>query len=324
MPGPAKNWSCRSPALRAPAKCVGTASRSCRRPPRRGSNCRCSVTECRGRATSREANSTTQPTDKGWKIAGNCVAVVPEGTRATMHLMWAHPEAIHPPAPKLADTSAGFQLTDDAGEKAALQQQAEKLRAVKPKCTATVNGKPVNVAMNDSKLYRPENVGDHRVYAEYPPAAWVWFQFDLPAGRSEVAVAIECPKGERPGPARGGRVVAVGGKSSPEGDAHADLQWPAAGHVAGTITPGGAARTAKADYSPSTRDRSLTAGAGHARLGPTLEGPNLEPSAPTRRFSDPKAPRGATITFPMLQIALRARDRGRPGNGIPIPPSRRA
>jgi hypothetical protein len=137
-----------------------------------------------------------QTTDKGWKIAGNCVATVPEGTRATLHLMWAHPEALHPPAPKLSDTSPGFQLTDDAGEKAALRQQAERLRAVKPRCSATVNGKPVKVAAYDSKLYRPENVGDHRLYAEYPPGPWVWFSFDLPPGRSEVAVALECPKGD--------------------------------------------------------------------------------------------------------------------------------
>jgi hypothetical protein len=144
------------------------------------------------------AGLVSRATDKGWRIAGNCVASVPEGTRATMHLLWAHPEALHPPAAKFSDTSAGFQLTDDAGEKAALQQQAEKLRAVKPQCMATVNGKPVNVAVNDSKLYRPTNVGDHRMYAEYPPAPWVWFQFDLPPGRSEVAVAIECPKGGLP------------------------------------------------------------------------------------------------------------------------------
>jgi len=139
---------------------------------------------------------TTQETDKKWTISGNCITVVPDGTRATMHLMWAHPDALRPPAPKLSDTSSGFQLTDDAGEKAALRRQAEKLCAVKPRCSATVNGTPVNVAVYDSKLYRPENVGDHRMYAEYPPAPWVWFKFDVPAGQSEIAVAIEYAKGD--------------------------------------------------------------------------------------------------------------------------------
>lgn len=138
----------------------------------------------------------TRTTERGWTIAGNCVATVPEGTRATLHLMWAHPEALRPPAARLSDASAGFQLTDDAGEKAALRQQAERLRAVKPQCSATVNGKSVTVAILNSKLHRPENVGDHRMYAEYPPGPWVWFSFDLPPGRNEVAVALDCPKGD--------------------------------------------------------------------------------------------------------------------------------
>ncbi len=138
----------------------------------------------------------TRTTDEGLRIAGNCVARVPEGTRATVHMMWAHPEALHPPAPKLSDRSTGFQLTDDAGEKASLRDQAERLGAVRPRCSATVNGKPAPVAILDSKLYRPENVGDHRMYAEYPPGPWVWFRFDLLPGRNEVAVVLECPKGD--------------------------------------------------------------------------------------------------------------------------------
>ena len=135
-------------------------------------------------------------TTNGWEITGHCVATVPAGTRATMHLMWAFPQALHPPAATLSD--APFHLIDDAAEKAVLRQQAAKLCAVKPGCSATVNGAPVQVTMNDAKLYRPENVGDHRAYAEYPPAPWVWFKFDLPAGRSEVAVTIECPRGDAP------------------------------------------------------------------------------------------------------------------------------
>jgi hypothetical protein len=56
----------------------------------------------------------------------------------------------------------------------------------------------VKAVVYDSKLYRPENVGDHRMYAEYPPAPWVWFKFNVPAGQSEVAVVIEYPKGDAP------------------------------------------------------------------------------------------------------------------------------
>ena len=54
------------------------------------------------------------------------------------------------------------------------------------------------MALYDSKLYRPENVGDHRMYAEYPPAHWVWFKFDVPVGQSEIAVVIEYPKDDAP------------------------------------------------------------------------------------------------------------------------------
>jgi hypothetical protein len=138
----------------------------------------------------------TQATDEGWRITGNCVAAVPEGTRATMHLLWALPVVPCPQAAKLSNTS--FQLIDDAAEKQALRQQAAKLADTKPRCSATVNGAPAKVAVVNSKLYNPTNVGDHRLYAEYPPAAWVWFKFDIPAGRSEVAVAVECPKGDAP------------------------------------------------------------------------------------------------------------------------------
>lgn len=53
--------------------------------------------------------------------------------------------------------------------------------------------------MTDSKLYRPESVGDHRTYAEDSPVLWMWFNFDLPPGRSEVAVPIQCPQGDPPG-----------------------------------------------------------------------------------------------------------------------------
>lgn len=134
-------------------------------------------------------------TDKGWTISGKCVATVPEGTRAAMHLVWAYPEALNPPAPKRSDTEPVYEMLVSPVEKAKLRQQAENLRAVKPQCAITVNGKPINPAIRDSKLYRPENVGDHITYAEYPPAPWVWFQFNLPPGRSEVAVSIEWPNG---------------------------------------------------------------------------------------------------------------------------------
>jgi len=139
---------------------------------------------------------TTRETDKGWTISGNCVTSVSEGTRATIHLLWAHPDALHPPAAKFSDSP--FHLINDGAEKAILRQQAEKLRAVKPRCSATVNGTPVNVTVYDSKLYRPENVGDHRMYAEYPPAPWVWFKFDVSAGKNQIAVVIEYPKGDAP------------------------------------------------------------------------------------------------------------------------------
>jgi len=140
---------------------------------------------------------TIQATDNGCEIVGNCVATVPEGTHATIHLLWAHPEALHPPAARFSDTSSGFHLIDQAAETAALRKQAERLRTVKPRCTATINGRPASVAEYDSKLYLPENiVGEYHMYAEYAPAPWVWFTFDLPPGRSEVAVAIECPKGD--------------------------------------------------------------------------------------------------------------------------------
>ena len=134
--------------------------------------------------------------DQNRTITGTCVVIVPEGSRASMQLLWARADALHPPSAKFSDTASGFRLIDDAAEKAVLRQQSEKLRAAKPRCTATVSGKPVKVTMNDSKLYRPENVGDHRMYAEYSPAPWAWFTFDLPAGRSEVAVAIEWPIGQ--------------------------------------------------------------------------------------------------------------------------------
>jgi hypothetical protein len=140
----------------------------------------------------------TKTTENGWRITGTCVATIPEGTPATMHLMWADPAVLHPPAAKLSDRTPGFHLFEDAGEKALLRQQAGKLNAVKPRCSATVNGRPVEVSVSDSKLYRPENVGDYKTYAEFPPLPWMWFTFDLPPGRSEVAVAIDCPKGNEP------------------------------------------------------------------------------------------------------------------------------
>lgn len=128
--------------------------------------------------------------EQRWVATGQSVVQVQEGTHATMHLMWAYPEALHPPAVTFLENT--FHQVDDAAEKAALREQAEKLTATKPRCWATINGVSVEVKMNDSKLYRPTNVGDHRMYAEYPPAPWVWFQFELPAGQSEIMVTIEC------------------------------------------------------------------------------------------------------------------------------------
>jgi hypothetical protein len=45
---------------------------------------------------------------------------------------------------------------------------------------------------------------------------------------------------------------------------------------------------------------------------PMIKGPNFEPGATARRFGNPKAMGKTNLTFFMLQIALRARDRGRP------------
>lgn len=128
------------------------------------------------------------------RATGQCLAVVPEGTRASMHLLWATPAALCPPPAAFTDTAPGFRSIDDAAEKAALRRQAETLNAARPRCSVTLNGSAVPVKVSDSKLYRPTNVGDHRMYAEYPPAPWVWFQFELPPGRHEVAVSLEWPR----------------------------------------------------------------------------------------------------------------------------------
>jgi hypothetical protein len=45
---------------------------------------------------------------------------------------------------------------------------------------------------------------------------------------------------------------------------------------------------------------------------PMIKGPNFESGATARRFGNPKAMGKANLTFFMLQIALRARDRRRP------------
>ncbi len=162
--------------------------------------CRLSLTSeaARQACQAAEARLGIQTKDQIRKSFGRCVVTVPEGIKASMHLVWANPQFAQPPPARFTDTAHGFRLIDDAAEKAVLQKQAERLRAVKPVCTARINGQPVKVKVSDSKLFHPENVGDHRMYAEFPPAPWVWFQFDLPPGTNEVRLAVECPQSEAP------------------------------------------------------------------------------------------------------------------------------
>jgi hypothetical protein len=50
-----------------------------------------------------------------------------------------------------------------------------------------------------------------------------------------------------------------------------------------------------------------------------IKGPNFDPGATARRFGNPKAMERTNLTFFMLQIALRARDRGRPERRARLP-----
>ncbi len=81
-------------------------------------------------------------------IGGKCLADVPQGVKATMHL--------------LADPRA----------------------AVAIECSAQVNGSAVPV--------RALRSGADQAHSKH---SWTWFEFDLPAGKSEVSVAIKPAKG---------------------------------------------------------------------------------------------------------------------------------
>lgn len=84
-----------------------------------------------------------------WRIAGKCVAVVPEGTKAAMHV--------------LCDPHAKLPGAVD--------------------CVAHVNAHPVKVRA----VRTPPN--PQQAHGPHP---WTWFEFDLPAGRSEVTIALWC------------------------------------------------------------------------------------------------------------------------------------
>jgi len=84
-----------------------------------------------------------------WRIAGKCVAVVPEGTKAAMHV-----------------------LCDPRAKPAGAED-----------CLAQVNGKPVEVRAVRTPPKPQQAHGPH---------SWTWFEFDLPAGRSEVAITLSC------------------------------------------------------------------------------------------------------------------------------------
>ena len=89
-----------------------------------------------------------QAAGASWQLVGECVANVPTGTRATMHLM-----------------------CDPRGGAGAIG------------CTARVSGKAVQV--------RAVRSGGKQAHSRHP---WTWFEFDLPAGRSAVTIAIKPSK----------------------------------------------------------------------------------------------------------------------------------
>ncbi|MBM4038027.1 MAG: hypothetical protein FJ290_05890 [Planctomycetes bacterium] len=83
------------------------------------------------------------------QIEGKCTAGVPEGTKATMHL-----------------------LADPRGAAGAIE------------CVALVRDKSVPVRVVRS--------GGNQAHSKHP---WTWFEFDIPAGKSDVAVSIKPAKG---------------------------------------------------------------------------------------------------------------------------------
>jgi len=83
-------------------------------------------------------------------IEGKCTAVVPEGAKATMHL-----------------------LADPRGTGASAIE-----------CSAHVNGKAVPV--------RAVRSGGDQAHSKHP---WTWFEFALPAGKSDVMVSLKPAKG---------------------------------------------------------------------------------------------------------------------------------
>ena len=102
-----------------------------------------------------DAAFTAENPEAGWRIAGRCVANVPAGTKATMHVLCDPRENL----PGVAD------------------------------CLAHVGGKPVEVRAVRTPPKGEQAHGPHR---------WTWFEFDVPSGRSEVAITLSCPaKGAR-------------------------------------------------------------------------------------------------------------------------------
>ncbi|HUT37514.1 MAG TPA: NPCBM/NEW2 domain-containing protein [Planctomycetota bacterium] len=95
------------------------------------------------------AGLTLQTADASSQLRGKCLANVPEGVNATMHL-----------------------LADPRGAASAAVE-----------CAAQVNGKPATV--------RPVRSGANQAHSRHP---WTWFEFDLPAGRSDVAITIKPSK----------------------------------------------------------------------------------------------------------------------------------
>lgn len=85
----------------------------------------------------------------GWQVTGRCVAVVPAGTTAAMHVL-CDPQRI---LPGPVD------------------------------CAAQVNGRPVEVRAVRS----PE-----KPQQTHTPHPWTWWEFPLPAGRSEVTITLSC------------------------------------------------------------------------------------------------------------------------------------
>jgi hypothetical protein len=86
--------------------------------------------------------------DAPWRVEGRCVATVPQGTKAAMHI--------------LCDPRGG---------------------AADAECTAQAGGRAVPV--------RAVRSGGDQAHSKHH---WTWFEFDLPAGKSDVAVTIKPSK----------------------------------------------------------------------------------------------------------------------------------